>query len=435
MRPHPDEKKSSAERPQTVAEESTGETHPHQSPVQRHVKTHSVAVGTEMEPMHPDHGHHIRIPRLSLIPQHDSTEPEEHGPMLELPKDGGSEGVFPAWGVGLQELELEGHNPGDGRETWTKGLDYLIATIGFAVDLATVWRFPYLCYKNGGGAFLIPYFVMLLFGGLPLFFMEVVLGQFHRAGPAAIWKIVPLFKGVGYCVCFIAYAVSFYYNVILGWSVFYIWSSLALQLPWTTCQNEWNTPLCFATGEANRSYAAGNNTLAAYEFFELKVLEIQGHNFENIGPPKWDLLISTMSIFLILYFSLWQGVKSTGKVVWFTAISPYVILLILLIRGFFLPGATEGILYFLIPTWDRLFTAEVWIEAAVQVFFSIGAGFGVHLAFASYNRFNHDCYRDCMITIGVNCITSVFSGVVVLSNNGYMSQALNVDINEVAKDG
>ena len=81
------------------------------------------------------------------------------------------------------------------RETWGSNLDFLLSIIGFAVDLANVWRFPYLCYKNGGGAFLIPYILMLTLGALPLFYMELILGQFHRQGPISVWRISPIFKG------------------------------------------------------------------------------------------------------------------------------------------------------------------------------------------------------------------------------------------------
>lgn len=86
-----------------------------------------------------------------------------------------------------------GHEPT--RVTWDSNLDFLLSIIGFAVDLANVWRFPYLCYKNGGGAFLIPYLLMLVFGALPLFYMEVILGQYNRQGPISLWKICPIFKG------------------------------------------------------------------------------------------------------------------------------------------------------------------------------------------------------------------------------------------------
>lgn len=82
------------------------------------------------------------------------------------------------------------------REHWSQKTEFLLAVIGFAVDLGNVWRFPYICYKNGGGAFLIPYCIMLVLGGLPLFYMELALGQFHRSGCLTIWKhICPALKG------------------------------------------------------------------------------------------------------------------------------------------------------------------------------------------------------------------------------------------------
>lgn len=82
------------------------------------------------------------------------------------------------------------------RESWSKKVEFLLAVIGFAVDLGNVWRFPYICYQNGGGAFLIPYCIMLIFGGLPLFYMELALGQFHRSGCISVWKkICPALKG------------------------------------------------------------------------------------------------------------------------------------------------------------------------------------------------------------------------------------------------
>ena len=142
------------------------------------------------------------------------------------------------------------------RETWGSNLDFLLSIIGFAVDLANVWRFPYLCYKNGGGAFLIPYILMLTLGALPLFYMELILGQFHRQGPISVWRISPIFKGelsplyagsrvyslvfagVGYCAVLIAFFVSFYYNVIIGWALYFLASSVNIRLPWKVSVSE-----------------------------------------------------------------------------------------------------------------------------------------------------------------------------------------------------
>lgn len=329
------------------------------------------------------------------------------------------------------------------RETWGGTIDFLLSIIGFAVDLANVWRFPYLCYRNGGGAFLIPYFAVLTLSALPLFFMELVLGQFHRQGPITIWRIVPLFKGVGYASCFMSYIVAFYYNIVIGWSFYYLFSSFTTSLPWMTCNNKWNTKNCWqldwfneTTLLSNVTYNSSVSVSSTTEFFEREVLSIHHSNgIDDLGYIKWQLALCTLTTFTILYFSLWKGVKSSGKVVYVTATLPYIILSILLIRGVMLPGAGTGVRYFITPNTSRLGDPQVWIDAAVQIYFSVGAGFGVHIAYSSYNKFKHNCYRDCLITAVVNSFTSIFSGFVIFSYLGYMAFKTNKDISEVATEG
>lgn len=98
-------------------------------------------------------------------------------------------------------------------------------------------------------------------------------------------------------------------------------------------------------------------------------------------------------VFVAVYFALWKGPRSSGKVVWITATAPYIVLTILLIRGLTLPGAGKGIQYYLTPDFNKLWDPTVWTAAATQIFFSLGPGFGVLLALSSYNDFNNNCYR------------------------------------------
>lgn len=122
------------------------------------------------------------------------------------------------------------------REQWSEQLDFLLSIIGFAVDLANIWRFPYLCYKNGGGAFLIPYALSVLLGGLPLFYLELLLGQYYRQGSITCWKkICPLFAGIGWAVTIIAFYTDFYYNVVISWGLYYLFASFRHLLPWSHC--------------------------------------------------------------------------------------------------------------------------------------------------------------------------------------------------------
>lgn len=355
------------------------------------------------------------------------------------------------------------------RETWNKKIDFLLSVIGFAVDLANVWRFPFLCYKNGGGVFLIPYGLMLILGGIPLFYMELALGQFYRTGAITCWeRICPLFKGIGWAVVLIAFYTDFFYNVIIAWSLHFFFASFTSTLPWETCDNDWNTEHCYegmldppeVTKNVTNSSVPFNSTddiillsnrtsvnvtsnatevlrvSPAHEYFERGMLQLhKSGGIFAVGEVNWQLTLCLLGVYLICYFSLWKGIHTSGKVVWFTALFPYVVLLILLIRGATLPGAANGVYYYLKPNVTRLASSEVWIDAGTQVFFSLGPGFGVLLAFASYNERNNNVYRDALITSMVNCGTSFFSGFAIFMILGYMAERAQVDISEVATEG
>ncbi|WAR03545.1 SC6A4-like protein [Mya arenaria] len=311
------------------------------------------------------------------------------------------------------------------REQWDTKIEFLLSVIGFAVDLGNVWRFPYVCYRNGGGAFLIPYLVMLVFGGFPLFYMELALGQYQR---------------IGYAICIIATFVSWYYNTIISWAVFYFFSSMQSEVPWKHCHNPWNTPNCIDFEQRAEYYrqniTAKNYTTPNEEFFEREVLGLDGdkYNIDNLGPVNWRIALCLVGVFVLVYFAMWKGVKSSGKAVWITATMPYVVLTILLIRGVTLDGALEGIEYFIIPRFDRLGDYSVWVDAAAQIFFSLGPGFGVLLALSSYNKFSNNCFRDALLTSGVNCGTSFLAGFAVFSVLGHMAYTQNTDVSKVARE-
>lgn len=136
---------------------------------------------------------------------------------------------------------------------------------------------------------------------------------------------------------------------------------------------------------------------------------------DRMGPIKPSMALCVFGVFVLVYFSLWKGVRSSGKVVWVTALAPYVVLTILLVRGVSLPGAADGIRYYLTPEWHKLRNSKVWIDAASQIFFSLGPGFGTLLALSSYNKFNNNCYRDALLTSSINCLTSFLAGFVIFS--------------------
>ncbi|XP_055772694.1 sodium- and chloride-dependent betaine transporter-like [Salvelinus fontinalis] len=131
------------------------------------------------------------------------------------------------------------------RGKWANKTEFLLSMAGEIIGLGNVWRFPYLCYKNGGGVFFIPYFVFLFFCGIPVFFLETALGQYTSEGGVTAWrKICPMFEGVGIASQVIVAYLNIYYIVVLAWGLFYLFNSFRNPLPWSTCDNEWNTENC-----------------------------------------------------------------------------------------------------------------------------------------------------------------------------------------------
>lgn len=161
-----------------------------------------------------------------------------------------------------------------GRHTWSKKTEYILAAIGYCVGLGNIWRFPYVCMRNGGGAFLIPFFLSLLVCALPIYFLETALGQFHGQGSWHVWSICPLFKGVGASMNLVTFILTWYYSIILAWSLIYMCNSFKSPLPWTRCDASWNTPACIDT-DGNfakmRAEISGNFSAMANSTVELFV--------------------------------------------------------------------------------------------------------------------------------------------------------------------
>uniref|UniRef100_A0A3B5MYM9 Transporter n=1 Tax=Xiphophorus couchianus TaxID=32473 RepID=A0A3B5MYM9_9TELE len=316
---------------------------------------------------------------------------------------------------------------GDGlqaRGQWASKAEFLLAVAGQIIGLGNVWRFPYLCYKNGGGVFFVPYLLFLVLCGVPLFLLETSLGQFTSLGGVSAWRtICPLFGGLGYASQVMILHGCVYYVVILAWALFYLFYSFQAELPWSHCNNTWNT-----------GRLPVNATSPVMEFWEREVLRLSG-TLDELGPVSWKLALCLAVVWLVCYFCVWKGVKSTGKVVYLTATFPYIMLLVLLVRGATLPGATQGIIYYLKPNITRLADPQVWMDAGTQIFFSYGICLGSLTALGSYNKYNNDCYKDSFMLCLLNSGTSFLAGFAIFSVLGFMAEEQGVDIGAVAQSG
>lgn len=378
------------------------------------------------------------------------------------------------------------------RETWGGRLDFLLSCIGYAVGLGNIWRFPYLCYRNGGGAFIVPYAIMLVICGFPIFFFELALGQFASEGPITVWKVNPLFYGIGWGMVTISGMICIYYNVIIMYSIYYMFVSfvnLDGEVPWIDCDNPWNTKNCrqepypdfesmtndtekvyelsrmkddacvakvlpdvatsLGLGAGADIYQVGYDVfsknftecdlklvLPSEEYWTRFVLRLhESDGIEDIGGVSLKNVLCLLLAWIVIFFCLIKGIKSSGKVVYFTATFPYVLLIVLLVRGVTLPGYYQGVEFYIIPKWEELKNIKVWQDAATQIFYSLGPAFGGLLTMASYNKFKNNCWRDSVIVAFINCSTSIFGGFAIFSLLGFMAHTTNQPVADVADDG
>lgn len=304
------------------------------------------------------------------------------------------------------------------RGNWDSKLTFLLATIGYAVGLGNVWRFPYLAQKNGGGAFLVPYFIMLFIQGLPIFYLELAIGQRLRKGAIGVWQQVnPYLAGIGISSAIVSFIVAIYYNTIISWCLLYLFHSIEKPLPWAEC------PKRFYPNNMTYDYESECVASSPTEYYWYRATLQSSPSVNEPEEFNWPVATALVLAWVLIYFCMVRGITESGKVVYITAIFPYVVLVIFFFRGITLKGSGAGIAHFLTPQWDRLRDPAVWMEAGTQIFFSLGLAFGGLIAFSSYNPANNNCYRDALLVSFTNCGTSMFAGIVVFSVIGYKATA------------
>ncbi|XP_076826873.1 sodium-dependent neutral amino acid transporter B(0)AT3-like isoform X1 [Brachyhypopomus gauderio] len=309
-----------------------------------------------------------------------------------------------------QSQAQEGPASTDQRPKWDNKVQYLLTCIGFAVGLGNVWRFPYLCQVYGGGAFLIPYLIALVFEGLPLLHMELAIGQRLRMGSIGVWNsISPFLGGVGVASLTVSFLVGLFYNTILAWVLWYFFHSFQDPLPWESCPSNANR-----TGYIEE---CEKSTPVNY-FWYRETLNITP-DIRVSGDPQWWLVVCLATAWCIVYVCFIRGIETIGKAIYVTATFPYLVLTIFLIRALTLPGATIGLRHLFTPNWETLKDPRVWLDAATQIFFSLSLAFGGLIAFSSYNPQKNNCERDAVIVGCINSATSIYASIPIFSILGF----------------
>lgn len=289
---------------------------------------------------------------------------------------------------------------------WSSRTAFVLASIGSAIGLGNVWRFPYICYKYGGGAFLIVYVLALFLVGIPLLVLEMGLGQKMRgSAPKSLGKVSRKFTWAGWFAVIMSFFTITYYSVIMSWSANYLVHSLTLA---------WGDDPC--------------------SFFYDKVL-VRSYGVFDIGSPNIWLVVGLVAMWIWIILSIWKGAKTVSKVVYVTVITPWVILLILVAGGLTLPGAFEGIKYYLTPDWSKLFNPELWQAAFTQLFFSLSVGWGIMIAYGSFLPEKSDVVNSAFIVGISDSATAIVGGFAVFSVLGYYAQLQGVSVADVMKSG
>ncbi|XP_017274101.1 sodium-dependent neutral amino acid transporter B(0)AT2 [Kryptolebias marmoratus] len=313
-------------------------------------------------------------------------------------------------GVDAQAAQ-QGDSEPVSRAGWNSKIEYFLAQVGFSVGLGNVWRFPYLCHQNGGGAFLLLYVLLMLVVGIPLFFLELAAGQAIRQGSIGVWKsISPRLAGIGYSSCVVCFFVALYYNVILAWSLYYFGNSFQSPLPWGNCPVQGNITVKECEKSSPTSY-----------FWYRRALDITD-SIDEVGSFNPYVVGCLFAAWTIVCLGMFKGIKSSVKVMYFSSIFPYVVLFCFLVRGLMLDGASEGIAFMFYPKLEIWGDVQVWRQAATQVFFALGLGFGSIIAYSSYNPKNNNCHRDAFTVSLINFLTSVLATLVVFAVLGFRAK-------------
>ncbi|XP_032827123.1 sodium-dependent neutral amino acid transporter B(0)AT1-like [Petromyzon marinus] len=305
--------------------------------------------------------------------------------------------------------EREKDTAGD-RPKWDNKTQYMLTCVGFSVGLGNVWRFPYLCQSHGGGAFMIPFLILVVLEGIPLLYLEFAIGQRMRKGSLGVWNTVHrALGGVGIASMLVSLLVGLYYNTIICWVMWYFFNSFQEPLPWSYCPLNEN--------QTERVPECAKSSPTDY-FWYRETLNVSP-KIDSAGGLQWWLVLCLICAWAVVYVCTIRGIETTGKAVYVTSTLPYVVLTIFLIRGLTLDGSVDGIIFLFTPNISELANPQTWLDAGTQVFYSFSLAFGGLISFSSYNPVHNNCERDAVVISIINACTSIYAATVIYSIIGF----------------
>lgn len=283
---------------------------------------------------------------------------------------------------------------GKKQETWSKEAGYIWSMIGSAVGFANILSFSALCYKNGGGAFLIPYILAHLIVGIPMLFLEGIIGQRTKLPLISALGNVAGSKGklFGWLAVLTCATIGGFYIVLTGYSVAYTYFS-----------------------------ASGAISADTAYFFKNVFLHDSG-GIDRFGGLAAGVLLSTLAVAVFAWAVLARNIRSgIEKLCSFFLPLLGILVVLFSLAVFFLPGAVGGIQKYLIPDFTRLADWALWRDVFGQVFFSLSLGLGIVTGYSRHNPPSFSIPRAMFKVACGDFLISFVSGLAIFGGVGYMS--------------
>eukprot|EP00923_Selenidium_pygospionis_P046263 GHVN01079763.1.p1 GENE.GHVN01079763.1~~GHVN01079763.1.p1 ORF type:complete len:714 (+),score=66.80 GHVN01079763.1:496-2637(+) len=355
---------------------------------------------------------------------------------------------------GMESSEIDGQLIDDKGEHWSSRWAFVMCAIGSAVGLGNVWRFPWLVFRYGGGAFFVPYLLALFFIGVPLLGLEFSLAQIWQLNILGVMhRINRRLTGLGVLATANSTMIASYYSLIICWTEIYMINSFKNPMPWitdadddATCAAPTTNVTCIDTAMPHGGFCewrAQNDTTGECQTSVLgraQAYFIDSCNIGNASNPKsfgWTILAGMTVLWGTVFLLLGFGAKVLGYIMYVTMALPTFTIIVLLVVGVTLEGSDKGIEAY-IGKWNGEILyeqPEVWTEATGQIFFSLSVGQAVMMCFASYNRPTNPCCQDSLIVALCNSSYSFLAGFAVFSVAGFLADSAGVEVADLELSG